>query len=66
MPGRGDWPLRHDTVWSIELNTAVDVPEWDDKTIRIMLEEDAVFTAAGVRFLDGRQTELLVIDPSSP
>ena len=32
------------------------VPEWGSEDVRIGYEEDAVFTAAGCRFIDGRQT----------
>jgi len=62
VPGPGDVPLAEDTVWAIELNVAVDVPGWDDQTVRIMLEEDALFADGAVRFLDGRQQRLLVIE----
>lgn len=62
VSGRGDYPLYHNTAHSIELNVTVPIPEWDNQKIRIMLEEDAMFTEEGVRFIDGRQTELLLIN----
>lgn len=62
VPGPGEVPVAADTVWAIELNTAVDVPEWDGQTIRIMLEEGALFTGERVEYLDGRQQRLIVID----
>ena len=65
VPGRGDYPLHESTAYSIELNAQVAIPEWDDREIRIMLEEDAFLGADGVRYLDGRQTELYVI-PRQP
>ncbi len=61
VPGKGDYELYYDTVHSIELNVTTTIPEWESKEIRIMLEEDAVFTKSGVRYLDGRQTELILI-----
>ncbi len=61
VPGPGDYPLYANTVFSIELNVSVAVPEWAGKEIRIMLEEDAVFTGSEMRYLDGRQTELLLV-----
>ena len=61
VPGRGDYPLFPHTAYAIELNTAVDLPEWGGQTIRIMLEEDAYFDGETVRYLDGRQTRLLLI-----
>lgn len=61
VPGPGDYPLYPHTAYSIELNAAVPVAEWGGKTIRVMLEEDAYFDGEGVWYLDGRQTELLLI-----
>lgn len=61
VPGSGDWPLHASTVWSIELNAAAPVPEWGDKSVRFMLEEDAWFDGSSCRFLDGRQTEFWLI-----
>ncbi len=60
VPGRGDYPLYPMTAHSIELNTAVQIDEWD-KEIRIMLEEDALFDGEKVRYIDGRQTQLMLI-----
>lgn len=61
VPGAGDYPLYANTAYSIELNVAVAVPEWNDQTIRIMLEEDAFFDGASITFLDDRQTELWLV-----
>ena len=61
VPGKGDYPLFKNTAHSIELNVTVAIPEWNNKKIRIMLEQDAVFTAEGVRYIDGRQTRLILI-----
>jgi hypothetical protein len=43
------------------LNAATFIKEWD-KEIRIMLEEDAFFDQNGVRYIDGRQTEFILIE----
>jgi Xaa-Pro aminopeptidase len=61
VPGPGDYPLYSDTVHSIELNVLAVVPEWDDQEVQIALEQDASFTKDGARFLDRRQTELILI-----
>jgi hypothetical protein len=61
VPGRGDAVLRRDTVHSIELGVTVSVPEWGGQGLRILLEEDAFFDGAEVRFLDGRQTTLWLL-----
>lgn len=60
VPGGGDYPLYPNTAYSIELNAAVMIPEWQ-KEIRIMLEEDAYFDGEKVYYIDGRQQELLLI-----
>ncbi|MCP4968764.1 MAG: M24 family metallopeptidase [bacterium] len=61
VSGTGDYPLWPNTAYSIELSVLVDVHEWDDQKVRIMLEEDAYFDGESVRFLDGRQTELWLV-----
>lgn len=61
VPGMGDYPLFLDTVFAVELSARVKIPEWDGQEISMALEEDAAFTAGGVRFLDGRQTKLFLI-----
>ncbi|MEZ7491556.1 M24 family metallopeptidase [Pseudoalteromonas distincta] len=60
VPGDGDYPLHLNTAYSIELNNAVFIKQWN-KEIRIMLEEDAIFDKSGVWYLNGRQTQLLLI-----
>jgi hypothetical protein len=60
VKGRGDYPLFENTAYSIELFAATEVKEWG-KIVRIMLEEDGVFTKDGFYFLDGRMEEILTI-----
>ena len=62
VPGAGDYPLGDDTAWSIELAVQIDIEEWDAQPCQIMLEEDAFLSESHVEFLDGRQTELWLID----
>ena len=61
VPVRGDYPLYENTCYAIEMNNRYKVPEWDGQEIRMGLEEGGVFTKAGCRFIDGRQTELFLI-----
>jgi len=61
VPGRGDYPLYPMTAHSIELNAAVEIPEWGGQTVRVMLEEDAIFDGEKVTYIDPRQEELLLI-----
>jgi len=65
VPIRGDYPLYENTAHSIELNAAVFIKEWN-KEIRIMLEEDAFFDGTSVRYIDGRQKELMLIPRQLP
>jgi Xaa-Pro aminopeptidase len=60
VPHTGDYPLHYNTAYSIELNASVYVIEWK-KEVRIQLEEDGYFDETGFRYIDGRQTELIVI-----
>ncbi|MXX52075.1 MAG: aminopeptidase P family protein [Chloroflexi bacterium] len=61
VPGIGDYPLYDDTVYSIELNIAHNVPEWGGQAVRIMLEEDAALTNGEMRWLHGRQESLYLV-----
>lgn len=56
----GDYPLHVNTVYAIELNTTVNIPEWK-RDIRIMFEEAGFFGENGFRYVNGRQTKLLTI-----
>lgn len=54
------YPLNPNTVYAIELNTTITIPEWK-RDIRIMLEEAGFYGEEGFRYVNGRQTELLLI-----
>jgi Xaa-Pro aminopeptidase len=60
VPDTGDYPLHINTAYSIELNVTVYVIEWK-KEIQIKLEEDGFFGETGFRYIDGRQTDLILI-----
>lgn len=60
VPVTGDYPLHENTVYAIELNTTVNIPEWK-RDIRIMLEEAGFWGGNGFRYINGRQTKLLTI-----
>ena len=55
-----NYPLNPNTVYAIELNTTINIPEWN-RDIRIMLEEAGFYGEEGFRYVNGRQTELLLI-----
>ncbi|MFN4763102.1 M24 family metallopeptidase [Gillisia sp. Q332] len=60
VPGTGDYELYPNTVYAIELNTTVNIPDWG-KDIRIMLEEAGFWREDGFRYVNGRQEKLLLI-----
>ncbi|WP_298539781.1 M24 family metallopeptidase [uncultured Aquimarina sp.] len=60
VPVNGDYPLYENTVYAIELNTTVTLPEWN-KDIRIMLEEAGFWGKDGFKYVNKRQTELITI-----
>ncbi len=61
VPVNGDYPLQFNTVYAIELNTTVNIPEWG-KDIRIMLEEAGYFGKEGFRYVNGRQNDIRLVN----
>ncbi len=60
VPLTGDYPMHFNTAYSIELSAARYSIEWK-KEIKVMLEEDGYFSETGFQYIDGRQTELILI-----
>jgi len=60
VSGAGDYPLYPNTVYAIELNTTVNIPQWQ-RDIRVMLEEVGFYGENGFRYVNGRQTKLFLI-----
>ncbi len=60
VPGTGDYLLYPNTVYAIELNTTVTIPEWK-KDIRIMLEEAGFWGENGFRYVSGRQEKIILV-----
>jgi Xaa-Pro aminopeptidase len=61
VPGPGNYPVHPDTVYALELAVRRPVPEWGGQSVRMALEEGIALTADGVEYLDGRQTELILV-----
>ena len=61
VSGRGDLPLRDDTLYSFEMFVEVGVPEWNGQRVKCATEQIVAFTGGRVHFLGGRQTELHLI-----
>ncbi|MEH6789836.1 M24 family metallopeptidase [Parasphingorhabdus sp.] len=65
-PGpRGEYIVRSNTAWSIELSATVPVPEWDNQKLSFKTEEDAFFDGNSVQYIDGRQKEFYLIGRAS-
>lgn len=59
---RGEETVRANTAWAIELTSYANVPEWGGQRVDFRTEEDAFFDGETVRYLDGRQTRITVIE----
>jgi len=60
VAGSGEHTLQLETVYAIELNTKVYIKEWK-KEIRVMLEEAGYFSSEGFKYVNGRQTKLILV-----
>ncbi len=61
VPHTGDHPMHPNTAYAIELNVTTNIQEWK-KDIQIKLEEDGFLDENGkFRYIDGRQTALILI-----
>ena len=53
VPGTGEHALHENTVYAMEFSVAADIPEWVGIEVSMGLEEQAVVTDRGARFVDG-------------
>jgi Xaa-Pro aminopeptidase len=58
VKGSGDYTMYKNTAYSIELNTATPIKEWNGKVIKIMLEEDGIFNGQKFYYPAGRQENI--------
>ena len=62
VPGRGDVKVIPSMWYSIELQSATRVPEWDGQRVRMAQEEDAIIGADGkIRWALRRQDKLFLV-----
>jgi Xaa-Pro aminopeptidase len=61
---KGEYKLRPNTAWSIELSATEPVPEWGGQMVSFKSEEDAFFDGKVVRYIDGRQSTFHVVRPT--
>jgi hypothetical protein len=62
VPIKGDVLMKYNTVYAIELNNKSFIKDWN-KEVRIMLEEAGLFEENGFKYINGRQEEILLINP---
>jgi Xaa-Pro aminopeptidase len=60
-PGRGDVQLQIGNCFTMELSACDRLPEWQDEEMRLPVEEDVAFTAAGCHVIRDRQTAFYLI-----
>lgn len=60
VPGSGDYAMRPNTCYSIELNATHTIPGWN-KPVRIALEQNGCYDGSSFDYLDGRQKTILLI-----
>lgn len=61
IPIKGDYKLYKNTCYAMELNIRKEIPEWSNQELSIFLEESVVFSKGEINYLDGRQTEFILI-----
>jgi len=60
VPGSGDYAMRPNTCYSIELNATHTITGWN-KPVRIALEQNGCYNGSNFDYLDGRQKTILLI-----
>ena len=63
VPGTGGLVVHDSTVWALELCVRTAVPEWGGQVVRMALEQGIALAGGEVTYLDGRQTELILLRP---
>lgn len=58
---QGTYPLFNDTLYSLELNATISLPEWNDDEFVFAIETDIIFANGKASFAHERQTSLLLI-----
>jgi Xaa-Pro aminopeptidase len=62
----GEYRLRPNIAWSIELKAEKTVPEWGGQMVDFKSEEDAFFDGKTVCYIDGRQTKFHLVRADQP
>jgi hypothetical protein len=60
VPGSGDYPLLYNTAYAIELNAKLVLPQWNNKEVRVMLEEQGCLRHKGYIISMGARKSLFL------
>ncbi len=60
VPGSGDYAMRPNTCYSIELNATHTISGWN-RPVKIALEQNGCYNGSSFDYLDGRQKTILLI-----
>jgi Xaa-Pro aminopeptidase len=60
VPGSGDYTMKANTCYSIELNAMHTLNAWD-RPVRVALEQNGYFNGKEFSYIDGRQTKIHLI-----
>lgn len=63
VQGAGDYLMRANTAYSIELTAEVNVPDWSAEPMPMKLEEDGFFDGVKFEYIQPRQTQYHLIGP---
>ena len=58
---RWNYPLFENTCYAIELSNMAQVHEWNNQEVRIGIEDTAAFAGGDCRYIDGHQTDYILI-----
>ena len=61
VPGTGERRIEDDTCYALELNVSDNLAMWDGQNVFMYLEEDICNNHGTREYLDGHQTELIII-----
>ena len=60
VPGSGDYTMKANTCYSIELNATHTLVGWN-KPVKVALEQNGYFNGSQFNYIDGRQTKIHTI-----
>jgi Xaa-Pro aminopeptidase len=61
LPGSGEHPLYPNTTYALEFSVSGEIPEWDNKLVRMGFEDNMIFTGEKAELVDGYPKQLYLI-----